>query len=178
MAMGRAGPQNLPVHSVFFGGGTPSLLTGIQVKNVLDTIRQYYILLPDAEITVEANPGTVKLDTLQAWFQEGVNRLSFGMQSAHPEELRLLQRQHSFFDVIQAISWARKAGYANLNLDLIFGLPEQTLDHWQKSIAFALNLKPEHLSLYALTVEEGTPLNRWVNHGLEWRTFLYCESIK
>jgi oxygen-independent coproporphyrinogen-3 oxidase len=103
------------------------------------------------------------LKTLRAL---GINRLSYGMQSAHPDDLRLLQRIHSFPEVIQAVEFARLAGFDNLNLDLIFGLPFQTLERWQETLERALSLQPDHLSLYALTVEEGTPLWNWVRRGM------------
>ena len=96
----------------------------------------------------------------------GFNRLSLGVQSAHPDELRQLERIHDYFDVIDAVSWARRAGFDNLNLDLIFGLPEQSLDRWQATVKLVLGLHPEHLSLYALTVEHGTPFGRWAKRGL------------
>ncbi len=96
----------------------------------------------------------------------GFNRLSFGVQSAHPQELRQLERIHDFFDVIESVRWAKQAGFENINLDLIYGLPEQSLARWQESLRRAVDLKPEHLSLYALTVETGTPYGRWASRGL------------
>ncbi len=158
-------PQ-LPVHTVFFGGGTPSLLPPPAVARILDAIARCFHLLPHAEITLEANPGTVTLESLCALRAAGVNRLSLGMQSAQPDELRLLEREHSFLDVIRAVEWARRAGFCNLNLDLIYGLPCQSLERWQSNLEWALRLNPEHLSLYALTIEHGTPFSRWVGRGL------------
>ncbi len=157
---------HLPVHTVFFGGGTPSLLPPSAVARILDAIARCFHLLPNAEITLEANPGTVTLESLRALRAAGVNRLSLGMQSAHPDELRLLEREHSFPDVIRAVEWARRAGFSNLNLDLIYGLPFQSLERWQSNLEWALRLNPEHLSLYALTIEHGTPFGRWVGRGL------------
>jgi oxygen-independent coproporphyrinogen-3 oxidase len=115
---------------------------------------------------MEANPGTVSLEYLQGLYQIGVNRLSFGMQSAHPDDLRLLERQHDFYDVAQAVVWARKAGFDNLSLDLIFGLPGQSLERWADTLERALGIGPEHLSLYALTIEHGTPLQRRWARGM------------
>jgi oxygen-independent coproporphyrinogen-3 oxidase len=115
---------------------------------------------------LEANPGTVTLDSLQGLHSLGFNRLSLGVQSVHPDELRQLERIHDFFDVIQSVKWARKVGFENLNLDLIFGLPEQTLSRWQESLRRLVDIGPEHLSLYALTVEPGTPFGRWAARGL------------
>ncbi|MEJ5241017.1 MAG: radical SAM family heme chaperone HemW [Anaerolineales bacterium] len=157
---------HLTVHTVFFGGGTPSLLAARDVGQILEAVARAFNLSSEAEITLEANPGTVSPDSLRALRAAGVNRLSFGMQSANPSELRLLEREHSFVDVIHAVTWARRAGFLNLNLDLIYGLPQQSLDLWQRSLEWALRLRPEHLSLYALTIEHGTPFGRWVGRGL------------
>ena len=113
--------QPLTVHTIFFGGGTPSLLTPSQFEQIFDSLHTVFAIAPDAEISLEANPGTVSLSYLKALKEIAFNRISLGMQTAHPDELRLLERQHDFIDVIQAVSWARKAGFDNLNLDLIFG---------------------------------------------------------
>ena len=120
----------------------------------------------DAEITIEANPGTVTYEALLELRRIGINRISFGVQSANMEELRMLERTHDFFTVIEAVTSARKAGFANLNLDLIYGLPEQTLQTWQTSVQRILALHPEHISAYALTLEHGTPFGRWATKGL------------
>lgn len=156
----------LRVHTIFFGGGTPTLLAPEQVETILNTIRDGFALDTDAEISMEANPGTVDLDSLRALRHAGVNRLSYGMQSAHPDDLRLLERQHDTYDVIQAVNWARQAGFDSLSLDLIFGLPFQSLERWQRTLDTALDMKTEHLSLYSLTVEHGTPFQSWVKHGM------------
>jgi oxygen-independent coproporphyrinogen-3 oxidase len=156
----------LKVHTLFFGGGTPSLLPLAGLERILSAVRAAYDLDPLAEVTLEANPGTLSFDYLQGLKALGVNRLSLGMQSARPEELRLLERQHTYPEVIQAAAWARQAGLENFNLDLIFGLPHQDLESWAHSLEMALNLHPAHLSLYALTVEHGTPLQRWIDRGL------------
>ena len=161
-----AASARLPVHTVFFGGGTPSLLTAAQLELVLNALDRSFQLLPGVEITLEANPGTLNLPYLQDLRGLGINRLSLGVQSANPEELRLLERQHDYVDVIQAVSWARQAAFDNLNLDLIFGLPHQELRTWQKSLDLAIDLHPEHFSLYALTLEHGTPLAHWAARGL------------
>lgn len=163
--LGESAGERLPVHTVFFGGGTPSLLPPAELERILTALGQVFELLPGLEVTLEANPGTVTRSSLSAYRSLGVNRLSLGMQSASPEELRILEREHTVFDVIQAVKAARQAGFENLNLDLIFGLPGQPLESWQRSLELALGLGPEHLSLYALTVEHGTPLSRWVGRG-------------
>ena len=161
----NSAPQRLPVHTIFFGGGTPSLLSPKQFEQILRTITDLFDLF-DPETSLEANPGTVSLDSLQGLRRVGFNRISFGVQSFHADELHQLERIHDPFDVLNAVRWARKAGFDNLNLDLIYGLPEQTLPRWQESLRRAVDLDPEHLSLYALTVEPGTPFGRWAARGL------------
>jgi oxygen-independent coproporphyrinogen III oxidase len=158
--------EKLPVHTVFFGGGTPSLLPAAEIGRILAVIKRSYELEAGLEITLEANPGTISLDYWHEIRSLGVNRLSLGMQSANAEQLRLLERQHGLLDVLQAVEWARRAGFDNLNLDLIFGIPYQTLEMWQQTLERALALHPDHLSLYALTLEHGTPMQNWVNRGL------------
>ena len=155
----------LQVHTIFFGGGTPSLLSPKQFESIFKAIRENFALTDDAEITIEANPGTVSYQNLLELQKIGINRISFGVQSANMEELRMLERTHNFFDVIEAVSDARKAGFTNLNLDLIYGLPEQTLPTWQTTVKRILDLHPEHISAYALTLEHGTPFGRWASKG-------------
>ena len=154
------------IHTIFFGGGTPSLLTPEQFEVIFKSIHENFSLTNDPEITIEANPGTVSLEGLHEFRKLGINRISFGVQSANMEELRMLERTHNFFDVIEAVSDARKAGFENLNLDLIYGLPEQTLQTWQTTVTRILDLHPEHISAYALTLEHGTPFGRWSSRGL------------
>jgi oxygen-independent coproporphyrinogen-3 oxidase len=165
-AAGASTPQRIQAQTVFFGGGTPSLLAADQFAAILVAMRASFDLDAEAEISLEANPGTVSPDSLRDLRRLGFNRISFGVQSAHPDELRQLERSHDFFEVIDSVDWARRAGFENLNLDLIFGLPEQHLDRWQATVKLALGLRPEHLSLYALTVEHGTPFGRWAQRGL------------
>jgi putative oxygen-independent coproporphyrinogen III oxidase len=162
----RSAGEKLSLKTIFFGGGTPSLLTIPQLERVLQAINTSFRILPGSEITLEANPGTLSLDYLSNLVLLGVNRLSLGMQSANVRELRLLERQHNFLDVIQAVKWARQAGLDNINLDLIFGLPNQTLEEWGRNLSQAVQLNPDHLSLYALTLEHGTPMEHWVMRGL------------
>ncbi|MGA9191077.1 MAG: radical SAM family heme chaperone HemW [Anaerolineales bacterium] len=157
------------VHTLFFGGGTPSLLSQKELAGILSQVRESFELSAEAEITLEANPGTLDLPRLTAMREQGVNRLSLGMQSSDAVELRMLERQHGMEQVRQAVSWARLAGFDNLNLDLIYGLPTQDLLHWEASLKSALALEPEHLSLYALSLEFGTPMRKWVEDGrLPW----------
>ncbi len=159
-------PARLPIHTIFFGGGTPSLISAVEFEKVFKSISEFYNLINDVEVTIEANPGTLSLEYLQDLRSMGVNRLSLGMQSSQPSELHLLERQHDFSAVVQSAGWARQAGFENLNLDLIFGIPYQTLESWQATLQLAINLTPEHLSLYALTLEKGTPLEDKVARGL------------
>lgn len=159
-----AGVQR-PVHTIFFGGGTPSLMPAGAIGHILATVRREFDLAPTAEITMEANPETVNLDYLAAVHEHGVNRMSFGAQSAIASELQLLGRGHSFQTVVQAVTMAREVGIDNLNIDLIYGVPGQTLASWAESLAAALTLQTDHLSLYCLTIEPGTPMQRWLHNG-------------
>lgn len=158
------------VHTIFFGGGTPSLLSPKQFETIFKSIRDNFTLTNNVEITIEANPGTVSYENLLELRKIGINRISYGVQSANTEELRLLERAHNFFDVIEAVTSARKAGFDRqsngVNLDLIYGLPEQTLPTWQTTVKRILDLHPEHISAYALTLEHGTPFGRWSSKGL------------
>jgi oxygen-independent coproporphyrinogen-3 oxidase len=158
--------DNLTIHTIYFGGGTPSLLSADDLGMIITSVKQNFDIAYLSEITVEANPGTLTENYLQDIRRWGVNRISLGMQSTHEDELHLLERQHTFEDVIKAVEWSRNAGFDNLNLDLIFGLPRQTLQSWLKSLEAAIALNPEHLSLYALTIENGTPLQHKVEKGL------------
>jgi len=154
------------IHTIFFGGGTPSLLSPKQFESIFQSIHDNFTLTNDAEITIEANPGTVSYANLLQLRKLGINRISYGVQSANTEELHMLERAHNFFDVIEAVTSARKANFSNLNLDLIYGLPEQSLKTWQTTVRRILDLHPEHISAYALTLEHGTPFGRWSSKGL------------
>ena len=154
-----------PFATVFFGGGTPSLLPIAEITPIMDGLRSVFDFAPDAEVTIESNPGSLDEPYLRALLELGLNRLSIGVQSFHDDELRALDRLHSTEEARQAFRAARAAGFQNVNLDLIFGLPEQPMERWQATVEEALSLGPEHLSLYALTVEEGTPLARDVARG-------------
>ena len=154
------------VHSVFFGGGTPSLLVPDLIEAILRVVGSEFRLAHSCEITLEANPGTLGRQDLERLRRAGVNRLSLGAQSAQPSELRLLDRAHTFEDVASAVEQARRAGFDNINLDLIYGLPWQAMESWTDTLDRTLDLAPEHLSLYALSLEHGTPLRAWVERGL------------
>jgi oxygen-independent coproporphyrinogen-3 oxidase len=158
--------EQLTIKSIYFGGGTPSLVPEIYLEKILSCIENNFNLLPSPEITIEANPGTISKNYLKNIHSLGVNRISIGMQSANSKELTLLERLHSYDDVVRAVVWSRATGIKNLNLDLIFGLPHQVLESWLTTLEAALSLQPEHLSLYALTLEHGTPMQHKVETGL------------
>lgn len=155
----------IQVGTIFFGGGTPSLLSVEHYHQLLSTTKEYFDLQPDIEITIEANPGTVTENYLERLHQTGVNRISFGMQSAHPDDLRILDRQHHHEDVIRAVKWSKKVGFQHINLDLIFGIPGQNMSRWNNSLEMALMENIDHFSLYSLSIEEGTPMKKWMEQG-------------
>lgn len=157
--------QGIPVDSVYFGGGTPSFYGAKRLKELLATLHKLFQIEKDAEITVECNPDSVDLRALCTLRKAGVNRLSLGMQSAQAEELAAIHRIHTPQQTDQAAGLARKAKFNNLSLDLIYGLPGQTMDSWKATVEHALSLIPQHLSCYGLKVEEGTPLARRVEAG-------------
>jgi oxygen-independent coproporphyrinogen-3 oxidase len=149
---------NLTVDSVYFGGGTPSLMPPTFYMQVMAALAEAFDLQDDIEITLEANPGTIDQVKLAAFRQAGVNRLNLGIQSFDDQNLQFLGRIHSATQARVAIAWARRAGFDNLGLDLIYGLPGQTVEGWQADLKQALSHAPEHLSCYALTYENNTPL--------------------
>jgi oxygen-independent coproporphyrinogen-3 oxidase len=154
-----------PVETVYFGGGTPSLVPLDEMRLITGALGECFALAAEAEVSLEANPGTVDEAYLRGLRGLGFNRLSLGVQSFDDGELRALGRIHSAEEAREAYEAARAAGFENVNLDLIFGLPAQAIGQWRRSLEEALALRPEHLSLYALTVEEGTPLAREVAQG-------------
>lgn len=150
--------EGFTVDSVYIGGGTPSVFGEERLKRLLKTVDKYYHLERHCETTVEVNPDSVTPRLLKVLRKGGVNRISMGVQSCHDEELAQVNRPHTFAQAQAAVEMIRSAGFTNLNLDLIFGLPDQTMAGWQESVEAVLALEPEHLSLYGLTLEEGTPL--------------------
>ena len=146
------------VETIFIGGGTPSLLPPSAVERILAAVRQVFQVEPDAEITMEANPGTLTPDSAAGYRNAGVSRLSLGLQSASEEELRLLGRIHTREQFLQSFRAARDAGFDNINVDLMSALPGQSEESWQETLRFVCDLEPEHISAYSLIVEEGTPL--------------------
>lgn len=145
------------VTSVFLGGGTPSILSGQQMHGILDTCREKFSFSKEAEITLEANPGTLDQGKLKALRQAGINRLSLGLQSAHNGELRELGRIHTWEDFLESYHMARKAGFRNINVDLMSALPAQTPESFRDTLKQVTALEPEHISAYSLIIEEGTP---------------------
>lgn len=154
------------VPTIFIGGGTPTILPPAFLAQLLAACREAFDIAPDAEVTSEANPGTVDQAHFAALRALGVNRLSMGVQSFDDAELRWLGRIHDAAGAETAFAAARSAGFTNINLDLIFGLPGQQPETWARTLARAVTLSPEHLSLYSLTVEQGTPLADQVHRGL------------
>lgn len=160
-----AGAQDYDVHTVFFGGGTPSLLTPAQISRIMAALHEHFHVGQDAEISLEANPTDLNVPYLRDLRGLGINRLSIGMQSANETELRLFDRRHDNDAVVRAVGAARAAGFDNLNLDMIYGVPHQTLETWRATLVQFLALQPEHASLYALSLEEGTSMKTWVERG-------------
>jgi len=151
--------------TLFVGGGTPTVLRAGALTRLLQTCHEHLGVPRTAEVSLEANPGTLTPTDLTALRRAGYNRLSLGVQSLRADELRLLGRVHTIEEARKAFRWAREAGFTNVNLDLIYGLPRQRVSQWRESLERALDLGPEHLSLYALLVEEGTPLEVCIARG-------------
>jgi len=157
--------RSLKVKTIYLGGGTPTVLPLACLGEVLDACRQRFTIAEGTETTVEANPGTVDGSYLAGLLEMGVNRLSFGPQSFHDDELRLLGRIHTAAQAVESYHLARQTGFGNANLDLIYSLPWQTLNRWQDTLRQAIHLRPDHLSLYCLTVEDDTPLGQCIGRG-------------
>jgi oxygen-independent coproporphyrinogen-3 oxidase len=151
-----------PVETIYFGGGTPSLLTPQQVALILNSIQQNFSVSSNVEVSLEANPGTVSLESLTGYHSAGVNRLSLGLQSCCDKQLKQLGRLHSNDESREAITWVRKAGFDNLSLDLMFALPGQNHKELNDEINNFLDFQPDHFSCYGLTAEPGTPLHNQV----------------
>ncbi len=151
--------QEYEIDTIFFGGGTPSVVEPFYIKRILDGVREHYDLRGDAEITIELNPGTVDREKLSIYKEAGVNRLSIGLQSASDEELKRLGRIHTWEAFLQTYHTARELGFDNINVDLMSALPGQTIESYQETLdkVLALSPRPEHISAYSLILEEGTP---------------------
>ncbi len=154
------------VHTIYFGGGTPSLLPLNQFDKILSSINRDFSLSDDCEISIEANPGTLNLDYLIGLVTMGINRISIGAQSTNPMDLARMDRIHGLEDIVNSIYFARKAGIRTVSLDMIYGMPWQDLTSWTSSLSRALDIKPDHFSLYSLIIEPDTPLFRWYQRGL------------
>lgn len=153
--------------TIYFGGGTPSLLTPVQLDRILATLHDYFAIDRASEITLEINPGSVDAEKLRAFRSLGINRASFGAQTFDDRELAKLGRSHSTADTLKTFADLRRAGFDNVSFDLIAGLPGQTLAGWQQNIKQALDLHPEHLSFYLLEVHQGTPLAEHIRRGIQ-----------
>lgn len=159
--------QNRKVDTIFFGGGTPSVLSAEQMEQIVSTIRRHFQILSDAEISMEMNPGTVNKEKLETYKKLGINRLSIGLQSADNEELKILGRIHTWENFLQTWEMVREEGFFNVNIDLMSALPGQTLESYGETLRKVLALKPEHISAYSLIIEEGTQFYKWFGEEYE-----------
>lgn len=153
------------IGSIFFGGGTPSLMPVSSMDRILSHLRDRFQIQPDAEISMEANPGETSPQQLRNLRELGVNRISVGIQSLRTHHLKFMSRIHDPHQARQALGWIREAGFSNFNADLIFALPGQTIEEWVEDLVAVMAFEPTHLATYSLTVEEGTALERWVSAG-------------
>ena len=165
------------VETVFFGGGTPSFVAPFYISQILNQLRKQYEFSETPEITLEANPGTLDAEKLVTYRKAGVNRLSLGLQSIHESELKLLGRIHSYEDFLESYEMARQAGFTNINVDLMSALPKQTMGKWKKTLETVAALKPEHISAYSLSIEEGTPFYERYGEGRIGRLDLPGEEL-
>src|SRR5215475_5819809 len=167
--IGRADVSSKPtmrrVDTIYFGGGTPTTLTVEQISSLIETCRRRFDVAPDSEITAEANPGSISQNYLEELRTAGVNRLSFGVQSFDDGELRMIGRTHSAEEAREAVRTARDAGFANVSIDLIAGLPEQKMETWRRNLEEAFALEPDHLSVYLLELYKDAPLLHRINRG-------------
>lgn len=148
------------VHTIFIGGGTPSILVSGDISLIIATIRSVFKLSPDAEITIETNPGTIDMEKAKEYIEIGINRISIGLQSTNDEELRMLGRIHNYDQFLASFQIAREAGFQNINVDIMSAIPGQTLHSYLETVEKVLKCNPEHISSYSLIVEEGTPLSQ------------------
>lgn len=156
IGMWKEACKDRTVVSIFFGGGTPSLLEGDEMELLMEQIRESFVLTKDAEITMEMNPGTVSRESLIAYRRAGINRVSIGLQSARDEELKAIGRIHTYAEFQECFAWARQAGFENINIDLMAALPGQDIASYRSTLEKAVALSPEHISSYSLILEEGT----------------------
>ena len=154
------------VTTIYFGGGTPSFLEAIFIEQILDVIRKNYVVDKNAEITIEVNPGTVNKEKLEQYKTAGINRLSIGLQSTKNELLKEIGRIHTYEEFLITYKLARKVGFKNINVDLMLGLPKQTLEYIEESLKDVVELKPEHISVYSLIIEENTKIQKMIEEGI------------
>ena len=150
--------HNVTLDTIFFGGGTPSILTGDEFAKISAAISNSFKIAPGVEFTMEANPGTLSRENLSKYFECGVNRLSIGLQSIHENELKNLGRIHNYNDFVKSYTMARELGIDNINIDLMYGIPKQTAESFRSTLSNVISLEPDHLSVYGLILEPGTPL--------------------
>lgn len=155
------------VKTIYIGGGTPSLIDSKYIVQIIEDIKLNFEIDEKAEITIEVNPGTVTLEKLEDYKRAGINRLSIGLQSTHEHLLKEIGRIHTYLDFLDTFRFAREAGFENINVDLMIGIPNQTLEEVKDSIEEIVSMEPEHISVYSLILEEGTPLFKKVEEGLE-----------
>lgn len=157
--------QTEKVVTIFVGGGTPSVLEANQMQRIFEALREVFEIAEDAEITVEVNPGTVTPKKLRVYRELGINRISFGLQSTDNAELKLLGRIHTYEEFLESYEMARKAGFTNINVDLISAIPKQTVKNWEETLKKIVKLEPEHISAYSLIIEEETPFAKLYGEG-------------
>ncbi len=153
------------VTTIFIGGGTPSILTGEQIERTMSAVRETFDVAKYAEITIEANPGTLRKWKLASYKDAGINRISIGLQSTDNASLKVLGRIHTYEDFLESYQMARESGFDNINVDLISAIPKQTVSDWRRDLKRIVALKPEHISAYSLIVEEGTPFAKMYGEG-------------
>ena len=156
--IGMYADEDISIDTIFFGGGTPSLLTAGEFSLIVNKIRETFDILPNTEFTIEANPKTLTEEKLKCFMSFGVNRLSIGLQSIRENEQKTLGRIHNYDDFLATFHMARRLGMKNINVDLMYGIPDQTMESFGKTLESVIALEPEHVSLYGLILEEGTPL--------------------
>ena len=166
------------ITTVFIGGGTPSVPDPSLVGEMLDQIRNKFFVAPDAEITIEANPGTLYKEKLQIYLEHGINRLSLGLQSPQNRELKILGRIHTWEEFQESFFMARDAGFSNINIDLMSAIPEQTYADWEKNLRTVAGLSPEHISAYSLIIEEGTPFYEKYEDDIKLLKSLHMDSFR
>ncbi len=157
------------VKTVFFGGGTPSILDSDLIARIINTLKNKLVFAKECEISIECNPGTVDREKLKTYYDKGINRISFGLQSVDNKELKNLGRIHTFEEFLDSYKWAREQGFSNINIDIMSALPGQRLQNWVKTLETVVNLSPEHISAYSLIVEEGTELSKQVQKGIDFQ---------